>query len=348
MSVFKRGTVYWFEFVFDGQRIQRSTKQGNRKAAVEIESAFRTALAKGEVGIIEPKKEARTIGNLLDLLAQQYRDDEGRVSSQNKSLLARVRRDFGSQPAAKLTAEDVTRYVTAQRSKAVAPATINRKLQVLHRCFTVADILAPKIKLLPLDNARKGFFSPAEMAALLPKLPDDGLRDLVRFAYATGMRSKEVRSLRFESLQDGVLRLEAKDAKTRVARTVPVDSGELAAIIERRKAARLVRCPDGSITASPFIFHRGDGLPIGQFRKSWKTACRAAGITGKIFHDIRRSAVRDLVRAGVPQSVAMSISGHKTPSVFLRYNITDESDKRNALAAAAVYREQQQKSVVSM
>lgn len=172
------------------------------------------------------------------------------------------------------------------------------------------------------------------------------------------MRSKELKSLRWVNLQDGVLKLAAADAKARVARTLPID-GPLAMIIARRQAARTIRNADGSITVAQYIFHRGDGLPVGQFRKSWKTACVAADVglwvkrgkrrayQGRIFHDIRRSAVRDLIRAGVPQSVAMSISGHKTASMFSRYNITDETDKRAALAAAAAYREQE-KNVISI
>jgi len=126
--------------------------------------------------------------------------------------------------------------------------------------------------------------------------------------------------------------------------------------------------------SSPYIFHR-DGNPIGDFRKAWQTACVKAGLgkflcrhckvelsaarqcphcgkqwtsneerpkyVGPLFHDFRRTAVRDMVRAGVPESVAMSISGHKTPSMFKRYDITDGRDQREALRAVKAYREKQ-------
>src|SRR5215469_13727187 len=98
MSVFKRGAVYWFEFVFNGRRFQRSTKQQNRKVATDIESAFRTALAKGEVGITEPKRESRTIGGLVDALEAKYELNE-KLSPQNRSILKRVREDFGTKHA---------------------------------------------------------------------------------------------------------------------------------------------------------------------------------------------------------------------------------------------------------
>jgi integrase len=203
------------------------------------------------------------------------------------------------------------------------------------------------------------------MESVLANLPDDGLRDFVRFGHITGMRLGEIRSLRWENVQDGEIILAAEDAKTGKSRSIPIES-ELAELMRRRENARSVKTASAIILAE-FIFHRGDGQPVGEFRKSWKAACIAAGVgkmacsrcnqsecghprkyAGRIFHDLRRSAIRDLVRAGVPQKVAMEISGHRTISVFNRYNITDDADKHAALRAAQRYRQEQQKAVVSI
>ena len=96
---------------------------------------------------------------------------------------------------------------------------------------------------------------------------------------------------------------------------------ELAQIIERRWQAKSA--------ASDFIFHR-DGKRIGDFRKAWAAACVAAGVPGKLFHDLRRSGVRNMVRAGVREGDAMAQSGHRTRAIFDRYNITSDDDLREA------------------
>lgn len=367
MAIYKRGNTYWFTFVFEGKRIQKSTKQSNRKAAVDIESAFRTGLAKGELGIAKPKRERRTIGDLLDALNSKYEESE-KLSSQNRSLLNCARRDFGSKMAVDLTAEDVEKYVQRRKAEGCANATVNRVIEILRRAYKIAKpkIAVPDMeKLSERGNERKGFFTAREMELVLANLPDDGLRDFVRFGHVTGMRSGELKSLRWANVQDGEIVLAAEDAKTRESRTIPIES-ELVDLMRRRENARSIKTSSGILLAE-FIFHRGDGQPVGEFRKSWKAACIAAGVgkmvcarcnqaecgharkyVGRIFHDLRRSAIRDLVRAGVPQTVAMKISGHKTISVFVRYNITDDKDKREALCAVERYRQDQQKAVVSI
>ena len=126
---------------------------------------------------------------------------------------------------------------------------------------------------------------------------------------------------------------------------MPIE-GELKAVLARRREARAVTTSTGALI-SDLVFHRGDEAVL-EFRRSWATACRLAGCSGKLFRDFRRSAVRDLIRSGVPQSVAMKITGHKTVSMFTRYNITDTEDVREALRSAQRYRASQQQKVVAI
>jgi integrase len=156
------------------------------------------------------------------------------------------------------------------------------------------------------------------------------------------MRPKEIRSLSWSGFdrETWILRLHAKDAKTGHGRVLALE-GQLRAIVERRLAARRLACD--------LIFHR-DGHPVGDFRKAWASACIAAGLgrnvtdengkthyEGKLLYDLRRTAVRNMVRAGVPERVAMEISGHRTRAIFDRYNITSDQDIREAVIRTAAY-----------
>jgi integrase len=129
--------------------------------------------------------------------------------------------------------------------------------------------------------------------------------------------------------------LRAEHCKTRKAETMPLE-GELAAIIERRRAAQIIEDENGTNRLAEFVFHR-DGLPVGDFRKAWATACKLANVDQRLFHDLRRTASRNMIAAGVPQAVTMKITGHRTDSMFRRYAIADEEQKREALAKTEQY-----------
>jgi len=307
----------------------------------------------------------------------------GKASVQNLSNLKRVRQDFGAMAAVAVSEDATDTYIARRLKDGAAPASINRCTQLLGQAFKLAIRrrrlqMAPYIRhLSEKGNVRQGFFAYAEFKRVVEHLPDH-LRDFARFAYITGMRRGEIASLTWTDVDDGDLRLRAEDAKNGESRGLPLEE-ELAEVIERRRAARLVKKAGGVIMTAQTVFHR-DGLPILEFRKSWKTAACMAGVgtlvcrkckgavdadykcakckktwkrddlkyVGRLFHDFRRSAVRDMVRAGTPESVAMKISGHKTQSMFTRYNIASDADMRQALKATREYREAQAEKVTAM
>jgi len=125
-----------------------------------------------------------------------------------------------------------------------------------------------------------------------------------------------------------VVFLPAKYWKNREPQTMPL-VGELAEIIARRRAARAVTAK-GGVMLSEFIFHR-DGLPIGDMRKAWKTACKLAGVSGRVFHDLCRTFARNADNDGVSRSVAKDIMGRKTEAIYARYRIVAQGEKISAL-----------------
>jgi integrase len=340
MAIYRRGNVYWYSFIFNGRRVQKSAKVRSRKEAEGIERARWTQLARGEVGLED--RPRFTIGELLDKLKANYELRE-KDSPQNLSLLKIAKEEFGNKMSDDLTADDYDAYVKRRLKKGAAQATVNRVGQILRCAYRLQNLPHPRFSISPELNARQGFFSPVEFNAVVDALPDDGLRDFVRFGYFTGMRKSEVGSLRWEFVRDGEIVLPGLYAKTGKPRTIPIE-GDIADLLKRRESARALKSGE-VVRLSQFIFHRGDGEPIREFRKSWATAVKKAGCPERVFHDLRRTACRDMIRAGTPQSVAMAISGHTTISTFLRYSITNDEDKRSALAATKEYRAALEKKI---
>ena len=210
---------------------------------------------------------------------------------------------------------------------------MNRELTALTRAFSLAlqsgKLLAkPHTPMLRESNARSGFFEREQFDAVVNRLPAE-VQPVIRFAYVTGWRiDSEVLPLEWRQVDfsAGEVRLDAGTTKNDEGRVFPF-TAELRAVLEEQCTAADALARAGVIC--PWVFHR-DGKRIRRFEKVWKPACRAAGCPGRIPHDLRRTAVRNLVRAGVPERVAMQMTGHKTRSVFERYNIVSDGDLRAA------------------
>jgi integrase len=251
-----------------------------------------------------------------------------------------LREHFGEWRAFGITFRAIETYITTRRGNGKSNATINRELELLRRALRLAHDRQlppsiPKVRVLTENKTRQGFFERPDLEAVVAALPSY-LHDFTRFAYLTGWRKGEIISLKWTDVDRdaGAIRLRPEAAKTGRGRTVMLE-GDLAELIERRGQAQLLE-NDGKVRVAALVFHR-DGEPVGDFRKAWATACQTAGVPDKLFHDLRRTAARNMVRAGVPERVAMAVTGHLTRSMFDRYNIVCEEDLRMAAQKTTLY-----------
>ncbi len=258
---------------------------------------------------------------------------------------------FGGQRARTLTADRLTTYVADRLAARAAPSSIRNELNALRRAFRLAQraqkvASAPAFPTLDADRVRTGFFEDADVAAVRAELSDD-LQPVLEFGWLTGWRKGEILALQWANVDfpAGVVRLEPGTTKNDQGREFPFGAfPPLRTLLERqRDRTRAAERRTGQII--PAVFHR-DGKPVRDFFAAWASACdRAARDTkgaivrpqliGRLFHDLRRSAVRRLEKAGVPRSVAMKLTGHKTESVYTRYAIVASQDLKDGVAKLA-------------
>ena len=333
-SIYQRGNIYWIKYYRDGKPYRESSKS-NREADA------RRLLHKREGEIAEGKRPGLYFDRVrFDELAEAFLTDYviNRRRSLDRAQLTvngHLAPFFSGMRVAGITTPAINDYIVHRLKEGAANATVNRELSALKRMFTLAmRATPPRVSFIPYipmlaeNNTRKGFFEHDEFVALRDALPDY-LRNLVTFAYLTGWRRREITDLTWErvDLEHGTVRLEAENSKNQEARTIYTD-GEILSLLKDQFRRRQLGCR--------FVFHR-QGNQIKSLQKAWRTACRKTGLDGKLFHDLRRTTVRNMVRAGVPERVAMSISGHKTRAVFERYNIVSPQDLLEAAAKIDSY-----------
>jgi len=186
----------------------------------------------------------------------------------------------------------------------------------------------PIFRTIYVDNARQVFWEPEEYGAILAEVPNY-VRPIIVTEYWTGFRKRDLLKLewRHVDLETGRIELSPKMIKNKSFKTIYLPQDALTVLRDWRKTTEdLMGATDTIITR---VFHR-NGQPIKSFRTAWDNARKRLGLLDKRFHDFRRTMTRHLRDAGVDDNTSMKITGHKTRSVFDRYNIRDERDVKNA------------------
>lgn len=358
-EIIQRGRIFYIRYYdLRGRRRLESTHSADRDDA---EKLLRKRLSAKDGGVLpEAAIGSLTLKDATDDLIADYktnkrkslRDVQGKITMHLLPFFGERRK------MTSIGTPEIRRFIADRQSeerdkdgkitkRAAKPAEINRELAALRRSFNLAVqagrlINCPHFPMLRERNTRRGFLDRDQIDRICAALEATEtaaharqrageLANVVRFAFATGWRTtSEVLPLEWRHVDwhGRCVRLDAHTTKNDEGRVFPFTVD-----IERILTAQLaiheqLKADD---TICPFVFHR-DGERIGYFRTAWKHACKAAGCPGALVHDMRRSAVRTFERAGVPRSVAMSIVGHKTESIYRRYAIVDEAMQREAAA----------------
>jgi integrase len=326
--LYKRGCTWWIGYSRRGRSFREST--GSTK-----ESEAKRLLAKRLGEISEGKLPGVCFDRIKwDELAEDYLLDfklQGRRSIRRaKSAMYHLDEHFGGMRVPEITSATVDQYIEKRLAEGMTKGTVRRELAVLKAAFRLGmKRTPPKVDRLPYirDLAaalpRQGFFEHHEYLHVLKALPEH-LRPVLTFAYKTGWRKSEVVGLTWGrvDLREGIVRLEADETKNSQARTIYLDP-ELYALLRTQDEKKLKG------VAYVFPNDKGTG-PIRSFSAAWQSACKRAGCPGKLFHDLRRTAYRNMVRSGVPERVAMMVCGWKTRATADRYNVTSPDDLKRA------------------
>jgi integrase len=341
-TVYKRGKTYWIKYYQNGKPYYESAKSDKYADASRLLAERMGDVAKGKPAGLRFDKV------MLSELIQDLKDFYKHKERKTRPRIKRIKEFFGNYRVVDVTSSAVTQFINSRKEQGAANGTINRDLAALRKMLNLGAKASPPkvdrvllIEDLPEAEPKDNFFEDEDFYALLENLPEH-IRSIAGFAYWTGWRLGQIRKLEWSmvNLKEREINAPGKITKNKEPHKIYM-AEPLYDIIMDQHNKRNLGCR--------YVFHR-EGKQVKDIRFSWNVACRDAGLgygyklnkkyaetwerrnlqVGPTVHDFRRTAVRNLIRAGVPQSIAKKITGHKTDAVFERYNITDRKDLQRA------------------
>ena len=320
----KRTTTWFLKYYVGGKPTVIPSGTTDHEEAVALLRTKMAAATRQSAEYTDHPERVR-MNQLFDLLLEDYRYKE-RNSTYDVELRVdrHLRPFFGTSKAQEVTSKSIKRYVEARKRHDPKPenATINKELSFLRRAFKLGErndpslvVHVPHFEMLPVDNARSGILTHDQYRMIRDALPAYARVALV-IAYHTGARKGEIRKIRKEKIDFRAARIDlpGRTTKNKTPRYLPI-YGDMRAELDMAISGTSPECP---------LLVQHEGKPVFDWEKSWRGACDEAKIPGTLFHDLRRTALTNMIEAGFSEKEAMEISGHKTRAVFDRYHIVSE------------------------
>jgi integrase len=344
MAIYKRGDVYWFEFIFEGRRIRRSTKQSNRRVAREIESAYRTKLAKREVGIEDPKPIPTFSQAMKDFLTWSEQEHSAHPNTHVRYVTSSkvLKRYFRDTPLDRINPEDVEKYKlqrarqkSLRTKRLLRPATINRELACLKILFNRAikdDLIVKnpvsRVKFLAENNDQIRVLTLDEQRLYL-LAASQPLQDIARLILETGMRPEEVYRIKRENVYIERGYLFNPHGKTKAAkRKIPLTAAATDVLSKRLHQAK-----------GDYLFPgRGTGdHPILKVNAAHTATVARCGVAPFRIYDLRHTWATRAAMAGVDLVTLAAMLGHSRIQMVMRYAHPTEEHQFQAMRKLEVF-----------
>jgi integrase len=326
VSIYKRGEVYWYKFMWQGRMVRESTKQGNDKVARQMEAAHRTSLAKGEVGI----REKKTVPTLVEFCEKRFEPWIESTTSRKTWLdfyrvgLRAIKgcRSLASLRLDEITSERATEFGAYRQAQGLQVSTVNSSLRVLRRALRIASewgmlSTVPRIKLLPGEQHRERVVSFEEEAKYLAAARTP-LASVAAVLVDTGMRPEECYRLRWEAItwvngRNGTLLV--THGKTKAARRVLPMTPRVRSILEQRWNCA-GEPQEGWIWDAPT---QSGHVEPSSLKKQHRRALRDSGVRQFVLYSLRHTFLTRLGESGCDAWTLARIAGHSSISISARY-----------------------------
>jgi integrase len=340
MAIYKRGRVYWYKFVFDKKVIRESTRQGNDKVARQMESAHRTSLAKGEVGL----REKKPVPRLAEFCEQRF-EPWIKTTTALKTWLDFYRvalraiksyRSLASLKLDEITSEDAAQFASWRRAQkgGLEVATVNSSRRVLRRVLRQAaewDLIqsVPKIKMLPGERHRERVLTVEEEARYLASATEP-LTSVATVLADTGMRPEECYRLRWEMItwhngRHGTLLV--THGKTKAARRVLPLTARVREVLQKRWEEGEQRQEGWVWPAST----KSEHVEPSTLKKKHRKAIKNGKVRPFVLYSLRHTFLTRLGESGCDAWTLARIAGHSSITISARYVHPSEDAVLNAM-----------------